>query len=186
MPIDLPVADHAATSLDGARFRRVEKLGDDDRRRVDAAHLADEIRIGSLARARGASEQDQLLGKAQSAAAELLLHLAPDGTEDELRILDLQIEWRWSWRVMGAVLGSWSKPIIAEQASRETRPVVFRTNLPENSCRLFVSRSWNHPGFHGLVQRQGSTRLDNNGCLYGACEETFLVRCMVQRVHLLG
>ena len=70
---------------------RGEELGNDDRRRVDTAHLADEVGVGPLARARGTAEQDQFLGEAQSGAAELLLQIAPDGTEDELRILDLQI-----------------------------------------------------------------------------------------------
>ena len=69
----LPVPDHAAARLDGARLRGVKELGNHDGRRLDAAHLADEVRVGAFARARRPPEQDQLLGETHPAAAELPL-----------------------------------------------------------------------------------------------------------------
>ena len=102
-----PVSDHATARFDGPCFRRIEELGNDDGRGVDAAHLADEIRVGSFARPRSASEQDQLFGKAQLAASEFLLHFPPDGTEDELRIFDFQVDGcgLGGWRGLGWVHG---------------------------------------------------------------------------------
>ncbi len=69
----LPVPDHAAACLDGARLRCVKELRNHDGRRLDAAHLADEIRVGAFARARRPPEQDQLLGETNPPAAELPL-----------------------------------------------------------------------------------------------------------------
>jgi hypothetical protein len=85
-----PVSDHPATGLDGPRLRCIKELGNHDRRRLDAAHLANEIRVRAFACARRPSEQDQLLGESHSGAAELSLQLPPDRAKDELRVLDFQ------------------------------------------------------------------------------------------------
>ena len=87
----LPVSHHSATRLDRARLRCLKELGNHDGRRADAAHLADEVRIGAFACARSPPEQDQLPGKTHPAPADFPLELPPDGTKDDLRILDLQV-----------------------------------------------------------------------------------------------
>ena len=83
--------------------------------RLDAAHLADEVRVGAFARARRAPEQDQLLGKTHPAAAELPLQLPPDGAKDELRILDFQLRGVRCGRQQGG--GRFLAPAIAPALS---------------------------------------------------------------------
>src|ERR1700674_296607 len=69
----LPIPDHAASCLDGARLRCVKELGNHNGWRLDVAHLANEVRVGAFARTRRPPEQDQLLGETHPAAAELPL-----------------------------------------------------------------------------------------------------------------
>src|ERR1700733_8480885 len=45
----LPVPDHAAACLDGPSLRRVKELGNHNGPSLDAAHLADKVRVGAFA-----------------------------------------------------------------------------------------------------------------------------------------
>ena len=87
----LAVAHHAALGFELLGFRAVEQRADHNRLSCDAAHFADEVRVRALACARCATEQDQLLWKAQLLAAIVFFQLLPDVVEDELGIFDFQI-----------------------------------------------------------------------------------------------
>jgi len=91
---DLAVADHAALRLDLPRLGAVQELAHHDRRRRDLPQLANEIRVRSLARARRAAQQDQLLRKAHSRAAMLRFEFLPNAVENNLRVLDFEISRR--------------------------------------------------------------------------------------------
>jgi hypothetical protein len=89
---DLLVADHHPKRLQLLHLRRRQQLADDDRRTGQAARLVDELRLGSLTRARRAAEQDDLLRETEMLPPDVLLERLPDRREDHAGILDLEIE----------------------------------------------------------------------------------------------
>ena len=87
----LAVADHVARVLERSRLGRVEQRAHDDRAAGQAARLGDERRVGALAGAGRAAEQNDLLRETQVLAAEAGFEILPDGFEDQLRVFDLEI-----------------------------------------------------------------------------------------------
>ena len=90
-PDDFAVADHVAGVLERSRLGRVEQRADDDRAAREAARLGDERRVGALAGAGRAAEQNDLLRETQVFAAEVGFEILPDRFEDQLGVLDLEI-----------------------------------------------------------------------------------------------
>jgi hypothetical protein len=68
-----------------------EKVADDDRLRVVIAILQDELGVRPLARAGRSVQPEDLPGEGQFGTAELTLQSGPDGVEDDLAVLDLQV-----------------------------------------------------------------------------------------------
>ncbi len=88
---DLAVAHHVARVLDALGLGRVEQGADHDGFAGEPARLEDERGVRALARAGRAAEQDDFLGEAQLIAPVVLFQVTPDGVEDHLRVLDLEI-----------------------------------------------------------------------------------------------
>jgi hypothetical protein len=89
-PDHFAVAHQVARVLERPRLVRVEQRADDDRTAREAACLGDKGGVGALPRAGRAAQQDDLLRKAQTFAADLGGEVLPDRLEDQLRVFDLQ------------------------------------------------------------------------------------------------
>ena len=88
---DLAVADHVAGVFDGAGLGRIEQSADDDGLAGETAGAIDEGGVGAFAGAGSAAEEDDLLGEAELVAAVVALKFAPNGVEDNLGVLNLEV-----------------------------------------------------------------------------------------------
>ena len=88
----LAVANHHARIDQFPRRRAFQKVADDDRLGRVAAVGLDESGLCALSRAGSAVEPDDFIWETQPLDADLLLQLVPSSSENEVRILHLQID----------------------------------------------------------------------------------------------
>ena len=88
----LAVADHHSRIDQFPRRRAFQKVADDDRLGRVAAVGLDESGLCALSRAGSAVEPDDFIWETQPLDADLLLQLVPSSSENEVRILHLQID----------------------------------------------------------------------------------------------
>lgn len=88
---DLAIADELTAILERAHARCVQQIADHDRRRGQPALAQDERRVGAFARAGGAAQPHDLLGKGHPLEPAFLDQLFPDTLEDQRRVFDLEL-----------------------------------------------------------------------------------------------
>ena len=97
----LSVPHHVTAILERLGLGRIEERADDDRWARQTAGPGNERGVGAFAGARSTTEENDLFGKPQVFPPKFFLQALPNGTKDQLSVLDFEVSQLGSCRGRG-------------------------------------------------------------------------------------